>query len=115
MYCSKQLSTVSGPWKQDNVENEATMIVAVPEPVGGCIVIGQESITYHRNETQYLAVAPPIIRQGTLVTYGKIDKDGRRYLLGDLSGRLYMLLLDVDDRMDGHSSVRDLKVRCLRH
>lgn len=87
------------------------MIVAVPEPIGGALVIGQESVTYHRSENSYIAVAPPIIKQGTIVTYGKIDKDGRRYLLGDLGGRLYMLLLDVEEKMDGSASVRDLKVR----
>lgn len=92
------------------MENEATMIVAVPEPIGGALVIGQESITYHRSESVYVAVSPPVIKQGTLVTYGKIDKDGKRYLLGDLSGRLYMLLLEVEEKMDGRMYVSDLKV-----
>lgn len=34
---------------------------AVPEPFGGAIIIGQESITYH-NGDKYLAIAPPIIK-----------------------------------------------------
>lgn len=38
---------------------------AVPEPFGGAIIIGQESITYH-NGDKYLAIAPPIIKVGTL-------------------------------------------------
>ncbi len=50
-----------GPWKQDNVETEACMVVAVPEPFGGALIVGQESITYHKGE-HYLAIAPPIIK-----------------------------------------------------
>ncbi len=37
-----------GPWKQDNIESEATLLIAVPAPFGGCVVIGQESISYHK-------------------------------------------------------------------
>ncbi|NXL67399.1 DDB1 protein, partial [Chordeiles acutipennis] len=55
-----------GPWKQENVEAEASMVIAVPEPFGGAIIIGQESITYH-NGDKYLAIAPPIIKVNVLV------------------------------------------------
>lgn len=48
-------------WKQDNVETEATMLISVPSPLGGAIVIGQESIVYH-NGSSYVAVAPSIIK-----------------------------------------------------
>ena len=33
----------------------------VPEPYGGALIVGQESITYHKGD-HYLAVAPPIIK-----------------------------------------------------
>lgn len=37
----------------------------------------------------------------TMACYGRVDSDGSRYLLGDLSGRLFMLLLGkTDDRSD---------------
>lgn len=37
----------------------------------------------------------------TIVCYGKVDANGSRYLLGDMSGRLFMLLLDKpDDRSE---------------
>lgn len=35
--------------------------ISVPEPFGGAIIIGQESITYH-NGDKYLAIAPPTIK-----------------------------------------------------
>lgn len=37
------------------------IFLTVPEPFGGAIIIGQESITYH-NGDKYLAIAPPIIK-----------------------------------------------------
>lgn len=38
--------------------------ILVPEPFGGAIIIGQESITYH-NGDKYLAIAPPTIKVET--------------------------------------------------
>jgi hypothetical protein len=53
------------PWKQDNVETEASMVIPVPEPLCGAIIIGQESILYHDGST-YVAVAPPVIKVSVL-------------------------------------------------
>jgi DNA damage-binding protein 1 len=53
------------PWKQDNVETEASMVIPVPEPLCGAIIIGQESILYHDGST-YVAVAPPVIKVGVI-------------------------------------------------
>lgn len=103
---------VRGPWKQDNVELEACMVVTVPSPIEGALIVGEESITYHKGET-YLAVAPPAIKQSTLTCYGRVDKDGLRYLLGDMSGRLFMLFLEKQTLPDGSVEVKDLKVELL--
>uniref|UniRef100_A0A0N7ZDQ0 DNA damage-binding protein 1 n=1 Tax=Scylla olivacea TaxID=85551 RepID=A0A0N7ZDQ0_SCYOL len=84
------------PWKQDNVEMEASTIIAVPEPYGGAIIIGQETISYFTS-TSHVTVAPALIKTSTIVCYGKVDANGSRYLLGDMSGRLFMLLLDKSD------------------
>lgn len=54
-------SVLQIPWKQDNVETEASMVIPVPEPLCGAIIIGQESILYHDGST-YVAVAPPVIK-----------------------------------------------------
>jgi DNA damage-binding protein 1 len=37
------------------------MVIPVPEPLCGAIIIGQESILYHDGST-YVAVAPPVIK-----------------------------------------------------
>lgn len=73
----KDKEFVRGPWKQDHVESEATLVVAVPEPFCGALVVGQESITYH-NGDQYVVITPHLIRQSTIVCYGKVGSgDGR--------------------------------------
>lgn len=103
---------VKGPWKQDNVEIEAAVLIAVPEPFCGALIIGQESITYH-NGDKYIAIAPPLIKQSSIMCYGKVDANGSRYLLGNMSGRLFMLLLEKEEKMDGSVSVRELKLELL--
>jgi len=101
-----------GPWKQDNVETMATMIIAVPEPFGGVVIIGQESITYH-NGDNYIAIAPPQIKLSPINCHGKVDANGSRYLLANLAGDLFMLILEKEERMDGTVTVKDLKVETL--
>ncbi|XP_019742461.1 DNA damage-binding protein 1 [Hippocampus comes] len=102
----------TGPWKQENVEAEASMVIPVPEPFGGAIIIGQESISYH-NGDKYLAIAPPTIKQSTIVCHNRVDPNGSRYLLGDMEGRLFMLLLEKEELMDGTVALKDLHVELL--
>ena len=42
-----------------------------------------------------------------------MDANGSRYLLGDMSGRLFMLLLEREEKMDGNITGKDLKVELL--
>ncbi|XP_014225976.1 DNA damage-binding protein 1 [Trichogramma pretiosum] len=100
------------PWRQDNVEREAMMVIPVPSPIGGAIIIGQESILYHDGNI-FVSVIPPIIKQSTITCYAKVDNQGQRYLLGDMAGRLFMLFLEHDKRSDGTPYVKDLKVEFL--
>lgn len=99
-------------WKQDNVETEATMLIPVPSPLGGAIVIGQESIVYHDGNS-YVAVAPPIIKHSSINCYARVDSRGFRYLLGNMSGSLFMLFLDSEENSKGELYVKDLKVELL--
>ena len=56
-----------GPWKQDNVETEASMLIAVPSPYGGALIVGQESITYHKGD-QFIPIAPHAIKVYSFVS-----------------------------------------------
>ncbi|XP_022211499.1 DNA damage-binding protein 1 [Drosophila obscura] len=98
-------------WKQDNVETEATMLIPVPSPIGGVIVIGRESIVYH-DGSNYHAVAPLTFRQSTINCYARVDGKGLRYLLGNMDGQLYMLFLGTSETSKG-VTVKDIKVEKL--
>ena len=102
----KEKEFVKVAWKQDNVEREASMLIPVPEPHGGVIIVGAESITYH-NGTMYHVIAPATLQESS------VDPNGSRYLLGDMAGHLFMLLLEKEDRMDGTSQIKDLKLELL--
>lgn len=54
-----------------------------------------------------------MLQQSTITCYGKIDANGSRYLLGDMNGRLFMLLLERQELMDGSIEVKDLKLELL--
>lgn len=42
-----------------------------------------------------------------------MDVRGLRYLLGDIAGRLFMLLVELQLKPDGTQAVKDLKVELL--
>lgn len=42
-----------------------------------------------------------------------MDPNGSRYLLGDMEGRLFMLLLEKEELMDGAVVLKDLRVELL--
>lgn len=103
---------VRTPWRQDNVETDASIIIPVPSPIGGAIVIGQESILYHDGVAP-LAVDPPVIKQSTITCYAKVDSGGLRYLLGDMAGHLFMLFLELESKGEEGDVVKDIKVELL--
>lgn len=80
-----------GPWKQENIESESNLLIPVSEPNGGVIVIGQESIIYIVEQNNFTAIAPPILRRSSVSCYCEVDQS--RFLIGDMSGRLFLLIL----------------------
>ena len=61
----------------------------------------------------FQAIAPQNMQQSTIICYARVDQDGSRYLLGNMAGQLFMLLLLKEDKMDGTSVVKDLKLELL--
>uniref|UniRef100_A0A914HG40 DNA damage-binding protein 1 n=1 Tax=Globodera rostochiensis TaxID=31243 RepID=A0A914HG40_GLORO len=98
-------------WHQSNIEAEATLLVPVPAPYGGLIVVGQESISYQKSPSHYTAIAPPLIHMARFNCCGRIDRTGERFLLGDMSGRLFMLVLLRDPAKE--DDIRDIKIELL--
>uniref|UniRef100_A0A1D1YWE8 DNA damage-binding protein 1 n=2 Tax=Anthurium amnicola TaxID=1678845 RepID=A0A1D1YWE8_9ARAE len=85
----KDKDFAEGPWQQANVDNGAGLLIPVPMPLGGVIIIGEETIVYC-SATAFKAIPtkPSITR-----AYGRVDADGSRYLLSDNSGILRLLVI----------------------
>lgn len=101
-----------GPWKQENVESESNILIPVDKEFGGVIVIGQESIMYILNQNTYTSVAPPGLKQSNVSCYCALDKT--RFLIGDMSGRLFILfLIRLEDEDKKNPFGFDLSIKYL--
>jgi len=81
-----------GPWNLPNVEGGASMIITLPKPYGGTIIVGEQSIIYHNGQFfKSLAMKTTIMK-----AYGKIDASGKRILLGDHMGNIHVLVLTTE-------------------
>ncbi|CAG0881514.1 unnamed protein product [Cyprideis torosa] len=82
-----------GPWRQDNVDPDAGVLVAVPPPWSGVIIVGIETITYHSGSTA-ISIAPPALKSSSLTCFTLVSSAGPLvYILGDFGGKLYTLTL----------------------
>lgn len=81
-----------GPWSKESIANEATTIIPVPHPYGGAIIIAMEAIIYVNGDRETV-IDPHDIKHSPIQCYAKIDKNGQRHLLGDSSGKLFLLSL----------------------
>ncbi|KAI3800731.1 hypothetical protein L1987_28825 [Smallanthus sonchifolius] len=85
----KDKDFVEGPWAQNNLDNGADLLIPVPPPFCGVLIIGEETIVYcSASAFKAIPIRPSITR-----AYGRVDADGSRYLLGDLSGLLHLLVI----------------------
>ncbi|CAG9461183.1 unnamed protein product [Pedinophyceae sp. YPF-701] len=80
-----------GPIKHvDNVELGSRRVVALPEPVGGVLVVGERTALYvARDGAQQVHPLPPGFQRAV----GVVDAKVERVLLSDETGRLAMLAL----------------------
>ncbi|KAK3200235.1 hypothetical protein Dsin_023650 [Dipteronia sinensis] len=80
---------VEGPWTQNNLDNGADLLIPVPPPLCGVLIIGEETIVYcSANAFKAIPIRPSITK-----AYGRVDADGSRYLLGDHAGLLHLLVI----------------------
>ncbi|XP_048331269.1 DNA damage-binding protein 1a [Ziziphus jujuba] len=85
----KDKDFVEGPWSQNNLDNGAALLIPVPPPLCGVLIIGEETIVYcSANAFKAIPTRPSITR-----AYGRVDADGSRYLLGDYCGLLHLLVI----------------------
>ncbi|XP_011085220.1 DNA damage-binding protein 1 isoform X1 [Sesamum indicum] len=85
----KDKDFVEGPWSQNNLDNGADLLIPVPPPLCGVLIIGEETIVYcSASAFKAIPIRPSITR-----AYGRVDADGSRYLLGDHNGLLHLLVI----------------------
>ncbi|KAJ0080763.1 hypothetical protein Patl1_11217 [Pistacia atlantica] len=85
----KDKDFAEGPWSQNNLDNGADLLIPVPPPLCGVLIIGEETIVYcSANTFKAIPIRPSITK-----AYGRVDADGSRYLLGDHAGLLHLLVI----------------------
>lgn len=91
-----QNGTAFSEWhmKATNLEAEPRIIIPVPGPIGGLLVLGTQMVYYFSLED--VSPLSQALRQLlAFVTWGMIDV--QRYLLGDEHGGLHILFLELAD------------------
>lgn len=74
-------------WQLDGVEDGAMQLVALPRPIGGVLVFGEQHVTfYNGTERRSVAIPPAETRCHCMI-------DARRHLLSDQDGNVIMVLL----------------------
>ena len=84
-----------GPWLLNSV-GAATRLIPIPGSIAGVVILGETAISYSEmspaGEHKVVTIQ---VEQTHFVTYTLIDeRDGRRILVGDYRGGLYLLTLD---------------------
>ena len=80
-------------------------MIPVPAPAGGVVLVAEDSVTYFRNgDEDPNSRISQAIDLCEIKTWAYVDPDGRRILLGDQAGQLYMLVLQLAaDAVEGLS------------
>eukprot|EP01043_Picozoa_sp_COSAG02_P009327 COSAG02_NODE_314_length_24915_cov_18.575596_27_plen_1109_part_00 len=81
----------AGPWRIDYVDPQSSHVIPVPAPLGGVVLVAEESVTYYLNADTYECQP---IDMCEVKTWAYVDPDGSRILVGDSQGFLYMLVLE---------------------
>jgi DNA damage-binding protein 1 len=86
---AKEKEFAEGPWSQSHVEAGASLLIPVPSPFGGVLIVSQQMIVYHNGSACHA-----ISMQSTVIqVYGQVDRDGSRFLLADQFGLLQVVVL----------------------
>ncbi|XP_051128213.1 DNA damage-binding protein 1-like [Andrographis paniculata] len=89
---------VEGPWYQTNLDNGAALLIPVPPPFCGVLIIGEETVMYRSAST----VKEKAVKTYVTRAYGRFDEGGSRYLLGDQNGLLRVLdIIHEDEKVTG--------------
>lgn len=85
----RERELAEGPWEEKHVEGGASILIPLPLPYGGVLIVGEKTVTYHSG-SYFVAVQ---MRPALIRAYAKVDSDGSRWLLGDDRGEISILAL----------------------
>ncbi|KAF5400819.1 DNA damage binding protein 1 [Paragonimus heterotremus] len=86
----------------DSIEPDSKLLIPVPKPYGGVILVGDNIIYYHTKDGPHISQYIPQAKASQVLCYAAVDS--QRYLLGDMAGRLYMVhLLSEESSSVGNS------------
>lgn len=99
-----------GPWNLPNVEDAAEILIPIPQPLGGVVVIGAQTIIYHDGLSPKVSAPLPLLPDASLCSlpiqaipmerclvtaWCAVEASHKRLLLGDMNGSLHVLVLRV--------------------
>ncbi|VDQ05916.1 unnamed protein product [Trichobilharzia regenti] len=85
----------------DSIEPDSKLLIPVPKPYGGVILVGDNIICYHTKDGPHISQYIPHAKASQVLCYAAVD--AQRYLLGDMAGRLYMVHLLSEDNSSANN------------
>lgn len=85
-------------WSKDNVDTESKMLIAVPSPIEGVLIVGSKSIVYYNGS---YSVVELFLSKSSVDCYTRMDEKGLVYLLGCSWGQLYRISLTTEETDTG--------------
>lgn len=101
----REKTSITSSLQRDNVEFTACMLIPVPSPINGVLVVGINTITYvsAAGVVQTVEISPALP-----TTYCQIDPAGSRYLIGNVKGNMLVVALVVDTNFKVVSITTDI-------
>lgn len=85
---------LSGPWIHNFVESGAKLLIPVPSPTNGVLVVGDRNVMYLNGSGN---IQSAVMDPTQITSFTPLDDQGSRYLLGDTTGQLHVLILVKTD------------------
>ncbi|CAO3622733.1 unnamed protein product [Cunninghamella echinulata] len=96
-------SVVPGDIILDHIEDDANLLIAVPAPIGGVLLVSGQYIRYLKPNHPPKAIG--ISSSSVINCHSIINNEGSRYLLGSTDGFLYLLVLNLDHTLQSVNSL----------
>ena len=98
-----EVGTVKGPFRQSHVDGDAILLVPVPDPTAGVLIVGHDSITYYDSKNS-TTISPELLVSHSINCVSPLDK--ARFLCGDTSGTIFLLVLEYDETRPADSRMK---------